>query len=133
MRKTALLIITASLCLTAFRNPPGALRAAELAEKSVADGDAKLALEYYSQAVAMEPQTPSHYTARGFFLLKLKRYDAALADFSVVIRLEPQKSINYLTRGLVYSELKRKKEAAADFATACSMGSRDGCSFAAIK
>ena len=133
MRIAALVIITASLCLTAFRNPPGALRFAELAEKSLSDGDPERALAYYSQAVATAPQSAAHYTARGFLLLKLKKYDAALADFSAVIGLEPLKSSNYLTRGFVYSELKREKEAAADFATACSMGSRDGCSFAAMK
>jgi len=133
MRKTALVILTASLCLTAFRNPPGALHFAELAEKSVADGKPERALAYYSQAVAKAPQSASHYTARGFLLLKLKKYDAALEDFTAVIGLEPLKSANYLTRGFVYSELKREKEAAADFATACSMGSRDGCSFAAMK
>jgi lipoprotein NlpI len=81
----------------------------------------------------MEPQSPTHYTTRGFYLLKLKRYAAALEDFSTVIKLEPQIPANYLTRGLVYSELKREKEADADFAAACKMGSKDGCSFAGQK
>lgn len=131
MKKNVLLIIALSLCTMAFRNPPGALRFSEMADKYVSDGQAELALEYYSKAVAMEPQTPMHYTTRGFFLLKLKKYDAALEDFSAGIKLEPRNAANFLTRGLVYSELKREKEAAADFATACKMGSKDGCSFAA--
>jgi len=131
MRNIAGLIIAASLCLVAFRNPPGALRYAEMAAKSASEGDSELALEYYSKAVALEPQTPSHYIARGFFLLKLKLVDAALDDFSAVIKLEPQESSNYLARGFVYSDLKREKEAAADFATACTMGNKAGCSFAA--
>jgi len=131
MRKTAVLIIAVSLCLIAFRNPPGALRYSEMAGKYASDGDTERALEYYSKAVAQEPQNPRHYTVRGFFLLKLKRYDAAMEDFSAVIRLEPQNPVNFLTRGLVNSDLKRKNEAAADFATACKLGSKDGCSFAA--
>ena len=114
----------------AFRNAPGALRYSEMADKYVSQGQTELALEYYSKAVALEPQIPSHYTTRGFFLLKLKRYDAALEDFSTAIKLEPQNPANYLTRGLVYSDLKKQEEADADFATACKMGSKDGCSFA---
>jgi regulator of sirC expression with transglutaminase-like and TPR domain len=104
-----------------------------MADKYVSEGQAELALEYYSKAVAMEPENPLHYTTRGFFLLKLKRYDEALKDFSTVIRLEPQNPTNYLTRGLVYSDMNREKEGGADFAAACKMGSRDGCSFAAQK
>jgi lipoprotein NlpI len=133
MRKIAVLIIALSLPTMAFRNPPGALRYSEMADKFVADGQAELALEYYAKAVAMEPQNPTHYTTRGFFLLKLKRYDAALEDFSAVIKLEPQNPANFLTRGLVYSDLKKEKEADADFTAACAMGSRDGCSFAVKK
>lgn len=133
MRKTAALLIAVSCCTMAFRNPPGAHRYAEMADKYVSEGKTELALEFYSKAVAADPQNPTHYTTRGFFLLKLKRYDGALEDFSAVIRLEPHNPAHFLTRGLVYSDLKREKEADADFATACSMGSRDGCSFAGEK
>lgn len=133
MRKTVVLIISLSLCTMAFRNPPGALRYSEMADKSVSEGQRELALEYYGKAVALEPENPALYTSRGFFLLKLKRYDAAVEDFSTAIKLDPQNPANFLTRGLVYSELKREKEADADFATACKAGSRDGCSFAAQK
>lgn len=119
-----------SFFLAGFRNPPGAMRYSEMADKYVSEGEAGLALAAYSRAVALEPENPKHFMKRGFFLLKLKRYDDALNDFSSAIKLEPQNPSNYLARGLVYSELKRKKEADADFASACSMGSRDGCSFA---
>lgn len=131
MRKITVLVITAvSFCCMAFRNAPGPLRYSEMADKYVSEGKTELALEYYSKAVALEPQAPSHYTTRGFFLLKLKRYDAALEDLSTVIKLEPQNPANFLTRGLVYSDLKKQKDADADFATACKLGSKDGCSFA---
>ena len=131
MRKiTLLIIIVLSFCTMAFRNAPGALRYSEMADKYVSEGQTELALEYYSKAVALEPQNPTHYTTRGFFLLKLKRYDAALEDLSTVIKLEPQNPANFIARGLVYSDLKKQKEADADFATACKMGSKDGCSFA---
>jgi tetratricopeptide (TPR) repeat protein len=126
-------LVVVSFCMTAFRNTPGALRYAEMADKYVADGQPELALEYYSKAVAAEPEKSLHYTTRGFFLLKLKRYDEALNDFSAAIKIEPKSPSNYLTRGLVQSELKREKEADADFASACKLGSSDGCSFSGQK
>jgi len=132
-RAALLLCLLALLCLTAFRNPPGALRYIEMAEKSVASRDPERALLYYSKAIDLEPENPDHYTARGFFLLKQNRPDAALQDFSAGIRLAPEKPGGYLTRGLVYSELKRAQEAEADFMKACRLGSSDGCSFAAGK
>jgi len=131
MNRTALLASLLALsCLTAFRNPPGALRYGEMADKYASEGKNEQALANYSEAIGLEPDNPVHYTSRGFFLLKLKRFDAALQDFSARIRLEPGNPGGYLTRGLVYSDLKRDKEADADFNEACRLGSRDGCSFA---
>lgn len=126
-----LLVMTIVLCLTAFRNPPGVLRHVEMGDKLASEGDSVTALDYYSKAVAMEPENPAHYTRRGFLLLKLKRYDAALKDFSTVLKLEPANPAGYVTRGLVYSELKKGREAEADFAEACRLGSSTGCQFAA--
>jgi len=131
MKKSVpLLLLLAIMLLTGYRNPPGALRYIEMGDKSASTGDIAQALEYYSKAIKIEPSNPSHYTARGFFLLKIKRIDDALQDFSESIRLEKDKPDGYLTRGLAYSELHRDKEADADFSEACRLGSRDGCSFA---
>lgn len=123
------LLFMAVILLTGYRNPPGALRYIEMGDKSVSQGNTAQALEYYAKAINIEPLNPSHYTTRGFLLLKVKRPDDALLDFSESIKLEKDKPGGYLARGLVYSELKRNKEADADFAEACRLGSKDGCSF----
>jgi Flp pilus assembly protein TadD len=74
MKKSApILLLTALILLTGYRNPPGALRYIEMGEKAVAEGDTVQALEYYSKAITIEPSNPSHYTVRGFLLLKVKR------------------------------------------------------------
>jgi tetratricopeptide (TPR) repeat protein len=130
MKKSAPFLLLAIMLLTGYRNPPGALRYIEMGDKSVSEGNTAQALEYYSRAIKMEPSHPSHYTVRGFLLLKVKRIDDALQDFSESIRLEKDNPGGYLTRGLVYSELHRDKDADADFAEACRLGNRDGCSFA---
>jgi tetratricopeptide (TPR) repeat protein len=131
MKKSApVFLLMAIILLTGYRNPPGALRYMEMGDKSVSEGDTTQALEYYSKAISIEPLNASHYTVRGFLLLKVKRHDDAILDFSESIKLEKDKPGGYLTRGLVYSELKRDKEADADFAEACRLGSKDGCSFA---
>ena len=131
MKKSApFLLLLAIMLLTGYRNPPGALRYIEMGNKSVSEGNGAEALEYYSRAIQMEPSNPSHYTVRGFLLLKVKRIEDALLDFSESIRLEKDNPGGYLTRGLVYSELRRDKEADADFAEACRLGNKDGCSFA---
>lgn len=129
-RISLFLCLLALSCLTAFRNPPGALRYIELADKCRAAGENELAMEYYSKAITLEPENPAGYNARGFYLLKLNRFEGALEDFSAIIRLEPGNPDGYLTRGLVYGNLKRDKEADADFMEACRLGSKDGCSFA---
>jgi tetratricopeptide (TPR) repeat protein len=129
-KSTPFLLLLAITLLTGYRNPPGALRYVEMGEKSASEGKSAEALEYYSKAISIEPANPSHYTARGFLLLKIKRTDDALQDFSESIRLEKHKAGGYLTRGLAYSELNRDEEADSDFAEACRLGNRDGCSFA---
>jgi tetratricopeptide (TPR) repeat protein len=129
-KSTPILLFLAVMLLTGYRNPPGAQRYIEMGDKSVSEGNIAEALEYYSKAIKIEPSNPSHYTVRGFLLLKIKRIDDALQDLSERISLERDKPDGYLTRGLVYSELHRDKEADADFAEACRLGSRDGCSFA---
>lgn len=133
MRRWLLLILAASVFLIAFRNAPGALRFSEMADGYAAEGLTEKALEYYSRAVGAEPENPLHYTTRGFFLLKQKRYDEALMDFSAAIRLAPGEPSGYLARGLVYCDLHQENEADADFLAACSLGSRDGCSFSGQK
>jgi Tfp pilus assembly protein PilF len=131
MNKAALLLcVTALVCLTAFRNPPGALRYIEMADNYVSAGENALALECYTKAISLEPENPEHYISRSFFLLKQKRFEEALQDLTTCIRLDSGKPGCYLSRGLVYSELKRAGEADADFTEACRLGSRDGCSFA---
>jgi tetratricopeptide (TPR) repeat protein len=130
MKRIACLLFLAHFCLAGFRYPPGALRYQELGQKSAADGDYPLALDYYNQAIQLDPGIAELYMTRGFFLLKLNRTTEALGDFSSFIRLEPDNSEGYLSRGMIYSQLDRKEEARRDFTTACRLGNQGGCSFA---
>lgn len=129
----AALLLPLFLLLTGFRNPPGAERYMEKGDKALSEGDSALALEQYSQAIKLKPDSSGYYLKRGFLLLKLNRTEEAIRDLEAYIRIEPQSAQGYMSRGMAYSQLKRQKEADEDFAKACSLGDPGGCSFSAAE
>ena len=51
--------------------------------------------------VALKPDSPWGYSARGVALTTLKRYDEAAADFDRVARLDPDSRLLRLNRGVL--------------------------------
>jgi tRNA A-37 threonylcarbamoyl transferase component Bud32/Flp pilus assembly protein TadD len=74
--------------------------------------------EALGACVALKPDSPWAYTVRGLALARLKRYDAAEADFSRALTLAPNQLTPRLNRGYVLSQSvdpEKEKQALADF------------------
>jgi tetratricopeptide (TPR) repeat protein len=101
----------------------------ERAEYFAAKGNEHAALAEYAMALAATPADPLIYQSRGFYFLSMKKTSRALEDFSHQIGINPTDPTGYLSRGMLLEELGKSRDAAADFATACRLGSPDGCAW----
>ncbi|MCH8924474.1 MAG: tetratricopeptide repeat protein, partial [Planctomycetes bacterium] len=63
----------------------------------------------------------SAYEGRGYALLQLNQYAAAVADFNMVIRFKPNDASARLSRGEAHAKLHRWEEAARDFNRAIAL------------
>lgn len=106
--------------LAAKGDARGAARAfAQAAEEVLGDADSynmrgfmhfvsgqdELALADYEASLALSPNQPDTLAWRGLCRLRLKRYDAAIADFTRLIAMQPADARGFWRRGeaLVYS------------------------------
>ena len=79
------------------------------------------ALQNCEQAIAVKPDYPEAYNARGNILLRLMRYDDAVASFDKAIELKPDYPQPYNSRGNALQALRRFEEAVESFETAIAL------------
>ncbi len=70
------------------------------------------AIDDFTQAIALRPNTAAYHFNRANAYLSQQAFDLALADYSRVIELEPNNSAAYTHRATIYNV--RKEEAKAD-------------------
>ncbi len=105
----------------AFHAASQGLTAAEWSDKALAlwEGgkysEPERAIEYYTQAIRLDPSGAQAYSLRGIVFHKLKQFDRAIADYDQTIRLDPNDASAYSIRGGVYFELKQFDRAIADY------------------
>lgn len=75
----------------------------------------RAALADFAQAIAIAPEEPKYYNARGLFLLSLKAWDLAVRDFSVAIAKDQTNPQFYNNRGLAFFATEKWFEAINDF------------------
>ncbi len=132
MRFISLPIVLALLLQTATAAPAfdhAGISSRDLAEYYAGKRNEPAALGEYAKALAANPDDPLTYQSRGFYLLSLKRTEPALADFSKQISLTPREPAGYLNRGMLLGSMGREDDSTTDFATACALGSPDGCAW----
>ena len=76
------------------------------------------ALKNCEQAIAVKPDYPEAYNARGNVLLRLMRYDDAVASFDKAIELKPDYPQPYNSRGNALQALRRFEDAVESYQTA---------------
>jgi tetratricopeptide (TPR) repeat protein len=79
------------------------------------------ALQNCEQAIAMRPDDPEAYNARGNVLLRLMRYDDAIASFDQAIKLKPDYPQPYSSRGNALQGLRRFEEAVDSYDAAIAL------------
>ena len=88
------------------------------------------AIEYYNQAIELNPNLAVAYHNRGNAYSYIGRFQLAEVDYSRVISLEPDYIDAYHNRGLAYLYLKQFKQACRDFEKACDLGDCSGLTWA---
>lgn len=84
------------------------------------------ALEYFNEALEINPDYWIVYRERSQIYLSLARFDDAISDLTRAIELKPSSSTSYYYRGNIYFELEEYKEAIEDYGKAISIDPEDG-------
>jgi hypothetical protein len=79
------------------------------------------ALQNCEQAIALKPDDPEAYNARGNILQKLMRYEDAVASFDKAIELKPYYPQAYNSRGNALQALRRFEEAVESYDNAIAL------------
>ena len=85
------------------------------------EGQLEAAIEDYSQAISINPESVMAYVGRGTTYAEQRNYVRALDDYKYAIQLNSTFAEVYINRGIIYSSLERYKGALQDFAKALQL------------
>ena len=77
--------------------------------------DPETAIEYYSQAIRLDPGYSAAYYNRGLAYHDLKQYRRSIQDYNEAIRLDPEFTSAYNNRGNAFSDLQHYQWALNDY------------------
>jgi len=78
-------------------------------------GNAKSAIDVYTQVLNTQPEYAFGYYRRGWFKELTGDFDGAIEDLSICVVLDPEESYAFETRGDIYLRQDKKELAEADF------------------
>jgi tetratricopeptide (TPR) repeat protein len=84
-------------------------------------GHKDMAVQAYTEAIAIDPSDPNGFVGRADVLTILKLTEQALADYAEAIRLDPAHSRALAGRGIVYGDLGRDDLALSDLSRAIEL------------
>jgi len=84
-------------------------------------GHKDMAVQAYTEAIAIDPTDANSFVGRGEILTILKLTEQALADYSEAISLDPAHARAFAGRGIVYGELGRDELALSDLSRAIDL------------
>ena len=108
----------------AFDNNTAQLIAQELLDRGLALWNgmafvpAEQAIDYFTQAIAFDPNYAVTYSNRGWAYENLGEYQLALEDLKKAIRTDPNFAVAYNNRGNVYYNLHKYRRAISDYSRA---------------
>jgi protein O-mannosyl-transferase len=79
------------------------------------EGNAKEAISYFNESLALWPDNPEAYNNRGLVFFQLGDIKSALVDLNNAIRLDPKKASTYNNRASVKASLGDFKGAISDY------------------
>jgi tetratricopeptide (TPR) repeat protein len=98
-----------------IRGVVNTLTASDWYDKGLGTKDANLQIEYYSEAIELDPRDYHSYNNRGLAFEELGQYEEAMKDFNKAIDLDPQEAYAYNNRGIVYRKLGQFEAAFEDY------------------
>ena len=78
-------------------------------------GNKSQAIQYYTQAIQLDPHCPRSYNNRGTLKRKLGDNTGENQDFNTAIKMNPRFGHPYYNRGILKTLLGNENEALADF------------------
>ena len=84
--------------------------------------DPKGAVQYYGEAIKLNPQMLVAYTNRGISYTQLHQYEEAIVDYTKAIKLQPRISRNYFLRGMAHKLAGNLDAALVDYNEAIRVG-----------
>ncbi|NJK51374.1 tetratricopeptide repeat protein [Candidatus Gracilibacteria bacterium] len=90
------------------------------------EGDYQGAIDYYDQAISLNPEYALAYNNRGFAYWNLKEYQKAISNYNKAISLNSEYALAYNNRGNAKSDLGDKQGAIADFEKAAELYQKQG-------
>ena len=94
------------------------------ADNYFGNGKYELAIQDYTQAIALNPSLVNAYNNRAIAYDSLKNYDLEIADYTKVIELDPKSFNAYYNRGITYTIIKDYDRAIADYSKAIELNSK---------
>ncbi|XP_015275236.1 PREDICTED: putative protein FAM10A4 [Gekko japonicus] len=91
----------------------------EEAFDALEEGDLQRALELFTEAIKLNPQSSVMYINRASVFVKLKKPTAAIRDCNKASEINSKSALPYKWRGKAYILLGQWKKAAEDFTRAC--------------
>ena len=85
-------------------------------------GNFDAAIENFTQAIEVRPDSTYAYNNRGWAHLRNGNVDAAMADLNYALELNPENPHAYNNRGLAYQTIGEYEAALADFEQAVAIG-----------
>jgi tetratricopeptide (TPR) repeat protein len=81
-------------------------------------GDYEMAIEYYNEALRLNPNLVAAYFYRGYAYNEKRDYDRGIVDYTQAIRLDPNNAFTYYNRGYGYYNKGDSDQAIADYSQA---------------
>lgn len=82
------------------------------------NANAKLIINYLSEAIALDPSFSSAYVDRGFIFGILKQNAEAIVDFNKAIGIDNKNAVAFNNRGVAFSSQHKQQKALSDYTTA---------------
>jgi tetratricopeptide (TPR) repeat protein len=90
-------------------------------------GNFRPAIEFYTRAIAKDPELAEAYRRRAIALMNINRHAEALPDWDQAIRLNPERARNWYDRAVSHYFLNHRELACTDLEHACAMNHDLAC------
>lgn len=93
------------------------------------EGDYVHAVEYFSEAIKLSPNSADLYSWRGVVLFHLNKKYEALTDMNKAVELQPGYSYRYSSRAYVKADLRMTEEAIQDYQKCIELDPKDSVAY----